>query len=190
MFLGIPSFYSVSIDWVCQVRYLNHIHVYIYIYIYIYGVCIYTVCVCIYIYIYIYIYKGKISSYIGFAQYPILRIARSALHFTCLADLYNLTPSQLISEASSNMLQLMCKDCSYTYPPLCIARHSFIQQSELEQCRMKKYAQGFNTAAQDSNPGPLSQEHRGRESEALPLSDCALQIRYYIIIYIYIYIII
>ena len=34
---------------------------------------------------------------------------------------------------------------------------------------MKKLAQGFNTAAQDSNLGPLS-----RESEALPLSHCSL----------------
>ena len=33
-----------------------------------------------------------------------------------------------------------------------------------------KRTQGFNTAAQDSNPGPLS-----RESEVLPLSHCALQ---------------
>ena len=41
--------------------------------------------------------------------------------------------------------------------------------SELEQCRVKKLAKGFNTAAQDSNPGPLSQE-----SEALPLSHSAL----------------
>ena len=35
---------------------------------------------------------------------------------------------------------------------------------------MKKLAQDFNTAAQDSNPGS-----RNRESEALPLSHCALQ---------------
>ena len=35
---------------------------------------------------------------------------------------------------------------------------------------MKKRHQGFNTAAQDSNPGS-----RSRESEALPLSHCALQ---------------
>ena len=33
----------------------------------------------------------------------------------------------------------------------------------------EKLAQGFNTAAQDSNPGS-----RSRESEALPLSHCAL----------------
>ena len=34
---------------------------------------------------------------------------------------------------------------------------------------MKKLAQGFNTTAQDSNPGSLS-----RESGGLPLSHCVL----------------
>ena len=72
-------------------------------------------------------------------------------------------------KASSHMLQLMCKDCSYTYLPLSIARYSFIQLSELEQCRVKTLAKSFNTAAQDSNPGPLN-----RESGGLPLSHCAL----------------
>ena len=33
-----------------------------------------------------------------------------------------------------------------------------MQLSELEQCRVKKIAQGFNTTAQDSNPGSLSRE--------------------------------
>ena len=68
---------------------------------------------------------------------------------------------------------ITCEDCSYTYPPLSIARYSFTQLSELEQCRVKKLAQGFNTAAQDSNPGSLS-----RESKALPLSHCALHKAY------------
>ena len=36
---------------------------------------------------------------------------------------------------------------------------------------MKKLAQGFNAAAQDSNPGS-----RSRESEALPLSHGALPV--------------
>ena len=54
------------------------------------------------------------------------------------------------------MLQLMRDGCLYTYPPLPIARYSFIQLSELEQCSVKKRAQGFNTAAQDSNPDSLS----------------------------------
>ena len=52
--------------------------------------------------------KIKASSYI--AQYPILRIIQSALHFTSLADLLNQTPSQLLWEASSHKLQLMRED--------------------------------------------------------------------------------
>jgi len=111
--------------------------------------------------------KVKASSYI--AQYPVLSTVQSALHFTSLTDLFTQTPSRLIWEASSHMLQLMHKGCLYTCPPLSTARYSFIQLSKLEQCRMKKLAQGFNTAAQDWNPG-----FRSRESEALPLSHCAL----------------
>ena len=87
----------------------------------------------------------KGSSYI--AQYPVLRTAQSALHFTSLTDLFTHIPSRLLWEASSHMLQLMREGCSYTYPPLSIVRYSFKQLSELEQCRVKKIAQGFNTAA-------------------------------------------
>ena len=73
-------------------------------------------------------------------------------------------------EASSHMLQLMREGFSYKYPPLSIVRYSFIQLSELEQCRGKKLAQGFNTATQDSNPGSCSWE-----TKALPLSHCAVR---------------
>ena len=31
----------------------------------------------------------------------------------------------------------MREGCSYTYPPLSVVRHSFIQLSELDQCRVK-----------------------------------------------------
>ena len=110
---------------------------------------------------------NKASSYI--AQYPVLRTVQSALHFTSLAHLFTQTPSRLLGEASSHMLKLMREGCSYTYPPLSIARYSFIQLSELEQCRVNKIAQSFNTAGQNSNPGSCS-----RESEVLPLSHCAL----------------
>ena len=109
----------------------------------------------------------KVSSYI--AQYPVLRTVQSPLHFTSLADLFTQTPSWILWEASSHMLQLMRHGCSYTYPPLSVARYSFMQLSELEQCRVK-CAQGFNIAAQDLNPSSLS-----RESETLPLSHCTLQ---------------
>ena len=78
-----------------------------------------------------------------------------------VTDLFTQTPSRLLWEASSHMVQLMREGCSY--PPLSIARYSFIQLTELEQCRVKKLAQGCNTPAQDSNPGS-----RSRESEALP----------------------
>ena len=54
---------------------------------------------------------------------------------------------------------------------LSVARYSFIQLSGLEQCRVKKLAQGFNSAAQDSNPGPLS-----RDSDAILLSHGAHEI--------------
>ena len=115
--------------------------------------------------------KGKVKVSFYITQYPILRIAQISLHFTSPADLFNQTPSQLLWEASRYMLPLMHEDCSYIYPPLSIARYSFIQLSELEQCRVKKLAQGFNTAAQDSHPGPLSLSL----AEALPLIHCALQ---------------
>ena len=104
----------------------------------------------------------KASFYI--AQYPVLRTVQSASHFTSLTDMFTQTPSRLLWEASSHMLQLMREGCSYTYPPLSIARYSCIQLCELEQCRVKTLAQG-----QDSNPGSRSQE-----SEALPLSHCSL----------------
>ena len=56
-----------------------------------------------------------------------------------------------------------------------MVRYSFIQLSGLEQCRLKKLAQGFNTVVQVSNPGS-----RSRESDVLPLSHCALQISHHI----------
>ena len=111
--------------------------------------------------------KSKVISYT--AQYSVLRTVQSALHFTSLTNLFTQTPSRLLWELSSHMLQIMREGCSYTYPPRSIAMNLIIQLSELEQCRVKTLVQGFNTAAQDSNPGS-----RNRESEALPLSHCAL----------------
>ena len=111
----------------------------------------------------VWITQVKVSYYI--AQCQTVRIALSALRFISLTDIFNQTPSQRLWEASSLMLQLMCEGCSYRYAPLSVANYSFIQLSELEQCRMKKHVQGFNAAAKDSKPGCLS-----REFLALPLS--------------------
>ena len=60
----------------------------------------------------------KVSSYT--AQYLILGIAQSALHFTSLAHLFNQTSSQLLWEASNHMLQLMREGISYTYIHHCL----------------------------------------------------------------------
>ena len=68
----------------------------------------------------------KVSSYI--AQYPIFRIAQSALYITCLTDLFNQTPSQLLWEASSHMLQLMCE--GYLYISTTVYSHVLIYTAE------------------------------------------------------------
>ena len=44
--------------------------------------------------------KVKVSFYT--VQYPVLRTAQNALHFTSLTDLFNQIPSQLLWEASSD----------------------------------------------------------------------------------------
>ena len=83
-------------------------------------------------------------------QYPILRIAQSTLDFTSLTDLFNQTPSRLLAEASSHKLHLMRKGYSYTYPLVSMARYSFIQLSELEQCKQEEKQVGqFTDACQD-----------------------------------------
>ena len=117
--------------------------------------------------------KIKVLSYI--AQYPVLTTDQSALHVTSLTDLFTQTPSQLLWEASSHMLHLMREGCLYTYPPLSIASYSYIQLSELEQCRVNKLAQGFYTVAHDSNPGS-----RSRESGTLSLSHCSTLVQPYL----------
>ena len=72
---------------------------------------------------------------------PSPRTAQSALHSTSLADLFNQSSPQLLLKHPAT-LQLMREGYSYKYPPLSIARYSFIQLSELEQCRVKILFQG------------------------------------------------
>ena len=103
------------------------------------------------------------SSYI--AQYPILTIAQNALHFASLADLNFSTISTSLESiqpyATINAQRLL------VYISTTVYSQALVQLSELEQCRVKKLAQGkIYTAARDSNLGPLS-----RKSEALPLSN-------------------
>ena len=67
----------------------------------------------------------------------------------------------------------MHEGCFYKYPPLPIARYSFIQLIELEQCR-ETTCPRFDTVAQDSNPGS-----RSRESEALATGPLRFKITSY-----------
>ena len=50
-------------------------------------------------------------------------------------------------------LQLMPDVWSYKHPPLSIARYSFIQLSELEQCRVKKTCPTFLYSSTGFEPG-------------------------------------
>ena len=100
----------------------------------------------------------KVRSYI--AQYPVLRTAQSALHFTLWLTCSTKHQLNFLWKHPAT-LQLMCTGCSYKYPPQSITRYSFMQLCELEQCTVKKHAQN------------LTCEHR-IQTWVLSLSHCAL----------------
>ena len=89
--------------------------------------------------------KVKVCSYI--ARYPVLDV----LHFT---------PWQ--TNAISTFLgsiQPHCNYCaktSFRYPPLSVARYSFIQLSELWPCGMNEIAKASKWQQEDSNQGSLN----------------------------------
>ena len=73
--------------------------------------------------------KGKGSFYI--AQYPVRWTAQSASHFLpSLTDLFIPTPFSASPGSILARQQLRAKTKSFTFPPLSIARYSFIQLSE------------------------------------------------------------
>ena len=73
--------------------------------------------------------KGKGSFYI--AQYPVRWTAQSASHFLpSLTDLFIPTPFSASQGSILAMQQLRANTKSLTFPPLSIARYSFIQLSE------------------------------------------------------------
>ena len=102
-------------------------------------------CNCIYILqltlqnlIYNDIVKVKVWFYI--ALYPVRWTAQSALHFPPLADLFIPTPFSA-SLGSILAMQQLRNDYSFTFPPLSIARYSFIQLSRLGRREVKENAQ-------------------------------------------------
>ena len=123
----------------------------------------------------------KASSYI--AQYPVLRTAQSALHFTSLTDLFTQTPSRLLWEASSHTLQLMREGNSYTYPPLSHL-FSWVNWSNVEWKHLPKvltpqpgFEPGFSySRVWSSTPEPLRSTCTCfARSEQLKIVCCTLQ---------------
>ena len=82
--------------------------------------------------------KVKVWFYI--ALYPVRWTAQSALHFPPLADLFIPTPFST-SLGSILAMQQLRNDYSLTFPPLSIARYSFIQLSRLRRREVKENAQ-------------------------------------------------
>ena len=83
-------------------------------------------------------YRGMVWFYI--ALYPVRWTAQSALHFPPLADLFIPTPFSA-SLGSILAMQQLRNDYSLTFPPLSIARYSFIQLSRLRRREVKENAQ-------------------------------------------------
>ena len=110
-------------------------------------------------------WKKKVWFYI--ALYPVHWTAQSALHFPPLADLFIPTPFSA-SLGSILAMQQLRNDYSLTFPPLSIARYSFIQLSRLRRREVKENAQTSKRYQRGSNPGSLD-----CESGILPLSHRA-----------------
>ena len=82
--------------------------------------------------------ERKVWFYI--ALYPVRWTAQSALHFPPLADLFIPTPFSA-SLGSILAMQQLRNYYSLTFPPLYIARYSFIQLSRLRRREVKENAQ-------------------------------------------------
>ena len=86
------------------------------------------------------------------ALYPVHWTAQSALHFPPLADLFIPTPFSA-SLGSILAMQQLRNDYSLTFPPLSIARYSFIQLSRLRCREVKENAQTSKRYQRGFEPG-------------------------------------
>ena len=121
---------------------------------------------CNYIYIFLKtVKKGKGSFYI--AQYPVRWTAQSASHFLpSLTDLFIPTPFSASPGSILARQQLCAKTKSLTFPPLSIARYSFIQLRQQGRQWRERKCPIFQTVPKgDSNLGS-----HDCESGILPLS--------------------
>ena len=95
--------------------------------------------------------KGK-KVWFYIALYPVRRTAQSALHSPPLVDLFIPTPFSA-SLGSILAMQQLRNDYSLTFPPLSIARYSFIQLSRLRRREMKENAQTSKRYQRGFEPG-------------------------------------
>ena len=86
------------------------------------------------------------------ALYPVHWTAQSALHFPPLADMFIPTPFSA-SLGSILAMQQLRNDYSLTFPPLSIARYSFIQLSRLRRREVKENAQTSKRYQRGFEPG-------------------------------------
>ena len=109
--------------------------------------------------------KVKVCFYI--AEYPVRWTAQIALHFLpSLTDLFIPTPFSASPGSILAMQQLRATTKSLAFPPLSIARYSFIQLSQQGRQWREGKCPIFQTVAKgDSNPRSLD-----CESGILPLS--------------------
>ena len=111
--------------------------------------------------------KVKVWFYI--ALYPVHWTAQGALHFLpSLADLFILTPFSA-SLGSILAMQQLHNDYSLTFPPLSIARYSFIQLSRLRRREVKENAQTSKRYQRGFEPG-LSRLRVRHSTTELPRS--------------------
>ena len=94
------------------------------------------------------------------AQYPVRWTVQSALHFLpSLADPVHSDTNSASPGSILVMQQLRATTKSLTFPPLSIARYSFIQLSQQGRQWRERKCPIFDTVAkQDSNPGSLDCE--------------------------------
>ena len=96
--------------------------------------------------------KKKVKVWFYIALYPVRWTAQSALHSPPLADLFIPTPFSA-SLGSILAMQQLRNDYSLTFPPLSIARYSFIQLSRLRRREMKENAQTSKRYQRGFEPG-------------------------------------
>ena len=106
------------------------------------------------------------------ALYPVHWTAQSALHFPPLAELFIPTPFSA-SLGSILAMQQLRNDYSLTFPPLSIARYSFIQLSRLRRREVKENAQTSKRYQRGFEPG-LSRLRVRHSTTELPRSICEI----------------